>query len=301
MIALAMITKNSLERVKEDFAKVWESSLQIPYNVIILVDDSDNNKTREFVKKFADKYQKELIVESSRLYDWHKATRATARQTAIDVFFENTSNKWLFFLDDDFILGDGWWREAKPYTELEKVGLIWGIDYTPFWKDRIQWLNARKVSEREHAIRSFNIRGGLHDTLLRREAIEGIKLPPWLHVYEDAWIKRYVECKGYNAVVIDVPNIHLRSDASGYSKNDIEIAIKVSALLNLEKISFSTLLKTLFGLPGYMYYSYRSHHSMSKGYLIWKDRLTYRAKLFFTKKTKDPCSVVISSNLSLKL
>jgi len=88
--------------------EVWASSLQVPYDLIILVDDSDSDKTRKFVKSFADRHNKELIVEKSRLYGWHKPTCATARQTALDIFFQGTNAEWLFFLDDDVILtGDG--------------------------------------------------------------------------------------------------------------------------------------------------------------------------------------------------
>lgn len=48
-----MITKNSYEKVGNFFGRVWESSLQVPYDVIILVNDSYTDKTREFVNKFA--------------------------------------------------------------------------------------------------------------------------------------------------------------------------------------------------------------------------------------------------------
>jgi len=37
---------------KHYFSKVWESSLQVPYDVIILIDDSDTDKTREYVERF---------------------------------------------------------------------------------------------------------------------------------------------------------------------------------------------------------------------------------------------------------
>ncbi|MEM3936202.1 MAG: hypothetical protein QW141_08015, partial [Ignisphaera sp.] len=86
-IVMSMITKNSVERVGEEaFYRAWKSSLQIPYKLIVLVDDSTSPRTREFVKRFADEHGKELVVSGSRLYGYHKATRATARQTAIDIF-----------------------------------------------------------------------------------------------------------------------------------------------------------------------------------------------------------------------
>jgi len=68
--------------------------LQVAYDLIILIDYSDNEKTRLFVKRFADEYNKELLVERSRLYGWNKPTRATARQTALDVFLQTTDAEW---------------------------------------------------------------------------------------------------------------------------------------------------------------------------------------------------------------
>jgi len=152
---LSMFTKNSAEKVGADFETVWVSSLQVPYRAIILVDDSDTPITREFVKRFADAHGKELVVERSRLYGWHKPTRATARQTAIDIFFEQFSDEWLFSLDDDFILRNGWW-------------------------ERVAWVRVRGLDEVAHAIENFKVRGGLHDTLLRRRAMEELRYRPGL-------------------------------------------------------------------------------------------------------------------------
>ncbi|MEM4898118.1 MAG: glycosyltransferase [Pyrobaculum sp.] len=127
---LSIITKNSYEKVGEKFAEVLDSSLQVPYRAIILVDDSDNDKTATFVKRFAESRGKELIVTRSRNYGYFEPTRATARQTAIDIFLVNFSEEWLFFLDDDFILNPGWWEEASRYTQKPRVELVWGVDYT---------------------------------------------------------------------------------------------------------------------------------------------------------------------------
>lgn len=58
----------------------------------------------------------------------------------------------------------------------------------------------RKMSEYKLMVRNFKNRGGLHDTLIRREAVENIKIPKDLHVYEDWYVKKYVEDKGYLAI-----------------------------------------------------------------------------------------------------
>lgn len=303
-IALSMITKNSLEKVGKYFEKVWNSSLQVPYKLIILIDYSDNENTKNFVKNFADLHNKELIVTQSRLYGWHKPTRATARQTAIDIFLNNTNFEWLFFLDDDFILRNNWWQEASSYLPNPEIGLIWGIDFTPFWKERNMWLRVRGYDEVSYAIKNFEIRGGLHDTLLRRKAIENIELPPWANVFEDAWVKRFIECKGFKYAIVRTGGDHLRHEKTGgYSKNDFEIMAKISAILRLEPISFPLLVETIIGLPGYIYFAKKAGRTIYQAYEMWRHRLTYRAKLLkFTIKYKkyNPCEIVTNwKNLNI--
>ena len=292
MIVLSMITKNSYEKVGNFFGKVWESSLQVPYDLIILVDDSDTDKTREFVKKFADEHGKEIVVERSRLYGWRRPTRATARQTAVDVFLQNTSAEWLFFLDDDVILRDGWWGEAGGYVKEEGVGLIWGVELTDFWQERLAYLRARGIDPVEYSIQQFKTRGGLHDTLLRRGALSGVVLPPWLNVYEDAWVKLYVECRRYAWRVVKTGAVHLRREGrSGYSDHDFKIAARLDATLGLQPASPSSFLKALLGLPAYLYYGKKAG---ADGWEMWLSRVRYRYQILRHRRRcrVDPCEAV---------
>lgn len=271
-----MITKDSLRKVGNRFEEVWRSTLQLPYRAIILIDDSSDDSTRRFVENFAERHGKELIVERSRLYGNTKPTRATARQTAIDIFFENYDDEWLVFLDDDFILSSGFWKEASQYVEEPAVGLIWGVDYTPHWDERLKWLEARGISERQHAVENFKRRGGLHDTLLRRKAIEEIKIPPWLHVYEDAYVKLYVECRGWQWRVVNAGGVHLRMSGEDYTQKDFAIMVEAVAQLKIERVPFWRVLGTAAALPGYIYYSWRAYRNVGQGLNIWRHRMKYR-------------------------
>ncbi len=109
MIVLSMITKDS-HRLGEIFTKVLESTLQVPYGSLILVDDSSTEDTRSIVKDFADKHGKELTIASSRdiknlrpSYYFKRPTRAVARQVAIELFMQNFGSEWLMFVDDDAV------------------------------------------------------------------------------------------------------------------------------------------------------------------------------------------------------
>ena len=108
-VVLSMITRDS-HRLGEIFNKVLESTLQVPYSSLILVDDSTTENTRRIVREFVDKYDKELIIASSDdikhlrpNYHFERPTRAVARQVAIEIFMQNFGNEWLMFVDDDAV------------------------------------------------------------------------------------------------------------------------------------------------------------------------------------------------------
>jgi len=214
LVVLSMIVKDSLTRVgKEIFAKVLDSTTQVPYESLILVSDSTDD-TNTFVKRWAEEREKEVIITKSNLYNYHRPTRATARQTAIDVFVGNFNNEWLMFVDDDAVLNDGWWDWVveKRAIESPKVGEVWGInwDATP---EREMYLKFFKKDLKQYLIERFNVRGGTHDTMYRRKAIEGVKIPPELHVYEDAYLHHFVKCHGWETVINPIGVTHYQPSA----------------------------------------------------------------------------------------
>jgi glycosyltransferase involved in cell wall biosynthesis len=211
---ISIITKDSWTRCGKVLMDVLDSTLQIPYKTIILVDDS-SDETASIVKKWCDAHGKELLVSRSNLYGFPRPTRATARQTAIDLFLNNFNDEWLMFVDDDAVLNEGWWRwvEEGKYLEDPAVGEIWGInwDASPLREKLLSLLN---VDLKDYLIRKFEERGGTHDTLYRRKALEGIKIPPELHVYEDAYLHFYVKCRGWKSVINPVGVTHYHPSGS---------------------------------------------------------------------------------------
>jgi len=114
------------------------------------------------------------------------------------------------------MLKEGWWNEAREYVEEERVGLIWGVEIAEFWHERLAHIRARGIDPIDYSIQHFKVRGGLHDMLLRREALSGIVLPSWLNVYEDAWVKLFVECRGFMWKIVKTEAIQLRRERRGY-------------------------------------------------------------------------------------
>jgi len=226
VIVVSMIAKDSLTRVGEEvFKKVLDSTLQIPYESFVLVSDGTDG-TEGFVRKWCEGHGKELVVARSNLYGHERPTRATARQTAVDLFLSNFSDEWLMFIDDDdAVLNEGWWKWVAENKALEdpRVGEVWGInwDATP---ERRKFLALFGVRLEDYLVRKFHERGGCHDTLYRRRAIEGVMIPPELHVYEDAYLHHYVVRRGWKSVINPVGVTHYHPTATTDLKAEMEKA-----------------------------------------------------------------------------
>ncbi|MFP3301613.1 MAG: glycosyltransferase [Caldivirga sp.] len=204
MVVLSIITRNGARKGLV-FRRMLEATLQVPYSSMILVDDSDDDSTSRVVKEFADAHGKELLATRSRLYGYVKATRATGRQTAIDIFLENFSDNVLIQLDDDVILRDGWWNEANGALNDPSIGMFYGATYDV--NDLNEAGNVQMDGARLKALlTSFLERGRTNDIALRRSALAGIRgsfgiIPPELHLYEDAWLMRAMMCLGWGIII----------------------------------------------------------------------------------------------------
>jgi hypothetical protein len=80
----------------------------------------------------------------------------------------------------------------------------------------------------------FEKRGGTHDLLVRRKAVEDIHIPYHLHTYEDSYIISWICKKGYRVIpVYDPYCIHYRPEnvwttkqSVGLVASDLKFAIR---------------------------------------------------------------------------
>lgn len=218
-----VLTKNSERKLRESLDSVYRN---VPVNRLIVVDGGSTDGTLKIIKEFQRKHGNVVVLRDH-------GTRGSARLKGI----HSVGTEWFMFVDSDVVLCDGWFAKAEKLMRKD-VGAVWGIELWAGMKHPktlklFLWIT-RKI---------FDIRGGTHDFLVRREAVEDITLPANLHVFEDAYIKQWIEKKGYKVVACYDPYcIHYRSENVWTLKGSIEIvadAFKFSSLRKIPELIFA--------------------------------------------------------------
>jgi glycosyltransferase involved in cell wall biosynthesis len=190
-VDVVLLTKNSERLLTRCVEAIYEN---VPVAQLIVVDGGSKDRTLQILSEFNRKYGNIKI-----LFD--QGTRATARQRGID----NVTTEWFLFVDSDVVLCRGWYKKAQKYIQPD-VGAVWGIEV---WSTITNPKTLRLFLTITRKI--FDIRGGTHDTLIRTSVIKDIKIPPTLHVFEDAYIKDWITDKGCKVVACYSPFcIHYR-------------------------------------------------------------------------------------------
>ena len=169
----------------------------IPVNRFIVVDGGSTDGTIEYLSGCPN-------VEIN--YDL-EGTRATARELGIGL----VQTDWFIFVDSDCILCDDWFEKAEPQIGPD-IGAIQGHDHPTY--DKIisdfgeSMISLRKLFGRSSSrtLVPSNVRGFTGDVIIRTEIVKDIKIPRYLHHYEDYYIKRYIENKGYKWLITEEPN-----------------------------------------------------------------------------------------------
>ncbi len=168
-VDILICTKNSVNYHKRFSildACFFAIKKEIPYNKIILVDGYSVDDTVMKAKKYFGK-RLEIIKTCAKL--------GKARQ----IGFEASDSEWIFVIDSDVIIPKGIWSHIKAfeYSAVE-------CDYVNHHDDGTTITSKRRS------------RGILCATLIKKSFVEGIKIPDDMEVYEDHFIKKYIESKG---------------------------------------------------------------------------------------------------------
>jgi glycosyltransferase involved in cell wall biosynthesis len=192
-VDVAILTKNSERVLKKCIDSVYQN---VPVNRLIVVDGYSTDNTLQILKKFRERQGNVFIVQD-------RGTRGSARQVAIN----KVETDWFMFVDSDVVLSRNWLAEAQKLIRGD-VGAIWGIEIWSVLREATILGLFERVT-----LKIFEKRGAMHDLLVRRKAIDGIKVPYNLHTYEDAYIKSWICEKGYKVIGVYEPYcLHFRSN-----------------------------------------------------------------------------------------
>lgn len=182
-IDVVMITKNSEFMLERCIESIYSN---VPVENLIIIDGFSSDKTLSIINKLNKKYQTIKVFSSN-------GTRALARETGI----QHVKTDWFMFIDSDIVLSKNWFKKAQKQIK-DDIGAIWGlnIDVVPGVRDK--WFIRLQSFVANYC---FSIRGGTHDTLIRTKIVRDIKIPNYLHMYEDAFIINWIKKKGYRTII----------------------------------------------------------------------------------------------------
>ena len=207
-IDVVVLTKNSEHLLEKCLASIYAN---VPVKNLIVIDGFSTDSTLKILDRANKKYGNIKVLKMN-------GSRAKAREKAV----KEVSTEWFMFVDSDVILSEDWCKQVEKEVKPD-VGAIWGvnIDVIPKVKDK-NFIKLQRLIARQ----CFNLRGGTHDTLIRHAAVAGIKIPEELHVYEDAYMMKWIKEKGYKvAVGDDVFCLHFKPPTNWNLENAVSQAI----------------------------------------------------------------------------
>ncbi|HLN46419.1 MAG: glycosyltransferase family 2 protein [Chloroflexota bacterium] len=216
-IDVVVLTKNSERMLQECLESIYET---VPVNRLIIVDGYSTDETLKIVDAFQEKYRNIITAMDN-------GTRGSARLKGIRL----VETDWFLFVDSDVTLCNGWFVKAKRLVNKD-IGAVWGTEVWDGIQNSVVLQLFLKITRR-----IFDLRGGTHDLLVRREAVKDIKIPRNLHVFEDAFIKDWITKKGYKLIATYDPYcIHFRPAAVWTFKGSLDIIIDAFRFGSLSKM-----------------------------------------------------------------
>ena len=181
-----MLTHNCEEFLRIVLGNVYR---EIPVHHLIIIDGYSKDRTVEIVKR----YPNVKIIKT-------KKSLGKCREIGI----RNVDTEWFAFVDSDVVLKPGWLRTVESLI-APGVGAVEGLDRLVdprrrAFQDGMEKL--RKRLGREYHPKSSE-RAFTGDTLIRTELVREIVIPNQLKVYEDQYIREYIERQGYQWVKSD--------------------------------------------------------------------------------------------------
>ena len=207
-VDVVLLTMNSEHLLEKCLKSIY---VNVPVKTLIVIDGCSTDRTLQILGNYKKKYGNVRVFKMA-------GSRAKAREEGI----KHVTTDYFAFIDSDVILCKDWFKKAQQDLASD-VGAVWGlnIDVIPNIKNKHLLLLESLIARQ-----GFILRGGMHDTLILKRAVENIHIPKELHAYEDAYIIRWIKKQGYKALVgSNVYCLHYKPPTNWSFQNAIDQAI----------------------------------------------------------------------------
>ncbi len=185
-IDVIMCTKNSESILQECLNSIFE---EISICHLIVLDGFSTDKTLDIINSYRDKFHIKIIQTNAAL--------GKSREIGI----KNVDTEWFAFIDSDVTLRNGWFWEISNYISDNEVGAVESNFIHHYPADIPKFppfnnvVNQRRVDKRGYTIA----------TMIKTKIVEDISIPHDLIIYEDEFIKKWVEKKEYDWIKVVSP------------------------------------------------------------------------------------------------
>ena len=190
-IDVILLTKNSERLLEECLTSIYR---EIPVCHLINVDGFSTDRTPEIVGRFEQDYKNTKGIKT-------EARHGKAREIGI----KNVDTDWFVFIDSDVILRQDWFKKILVHIKEEdkQIGAV-ESNFIHHYPE-----GTPKFPEFEHVVDGKRVdpRALTIVTLIKKEAVEDITIPDDLPIYEDEFIKRWIESKGFAWIKVVDPII----------------------------------------------------------------------------------------------
>jgi len=179
-------TKNSEKTIGTCLSAI-EKTFRNKVNQIVVVDGYSSDKTVKIIESFKETLPIRLFFSRKKL--------GKVREFMI----RKVSTEWFFFIDSDVIVNEPWLNKLLSFRD-KRTGAIQGFALPQNFL--LREIRKRKIPER----------GYTSNTLIRKESVEGIRLPN-ISRGEDDLIKKYIESRGFMWKYVNAYCIHFKPTA----------------------------------------------------------------------------------------
>lgn len=181
---------------------------------VCIITKNKNNLNLNHIQKFVP--CNKIIVETAK-------GRGFARQKCI----EQVETETFVFIDDDVTVQPSWFKEMMFWFEKlgPKVGAITGVPELHPLSNARYYLKLKNDLGLPAPAKISVLHTGA--SLIRKEAVEGIKFPKWLQHREDLFLTEYILKKGYECWRVPVKFKHFAGGSwkSLYAENSANLRL----------------------------------------------------------------------------